>query len=149
LTVFSNAPLSADGQLPDVAKSVGHTVIDMGDDEHTRGRLHPMIDGTLRAQRIITESLDPEVSVLLLDFILGTNVAEDPVGDAVGAITEGRSQRPRQAGDLTVVASICGTEEDPQVLSRQAEALIDAGVHVFWSNVRATEYCLARLGVSR
>ena len=146
LTVFSNAPLSAERALQDAAKSVGHTLIDMGDDEHTRGRLHPMIDGTLRAQRIINESLDPEVAILLLDFILGTNVAEDPVGDIVGAIVAGRRQRPKEAGGLTVVASICGTEGDPQDLSRQAKTLIDAGVHVFWSNARATEYCLARLG---
>ena len=120
LTVFSNAPLSADVRLPDTAKSVGHTLIDMGDDEHTRGRLHPMIDGTLRAQRIVNESLDPEVAVLLLDFILGTNVAQDPVGDIVGAIVEGRHRRPKEAGGLTVVASICGTEGDPQDLSRQS-----------------------------
>ena len=146
VTVFSNAPLSADVRLQDAAKSVGHTLIDMGDDEHTRGRLHPMIDGTLRAQRIIDESLDPEVAILLLDFILGTNAAQDPVGDIVGAIVEGRQRRPKEAGGLLVVASICGTEEDPQDLSLQSEALIDAGVHVFWGNARATEYCLEQLG---
>lgn len=149
LTAYSNAPLSADMRLRDPAKSVGHTLIDMGDDEHTRGRLHPMIDGTLRAQRIIDESLDPEAAILLLDFILGTNAAHDPVGDIVGAIVEGRQRRPKQAGALTVVASICGTEGDPQDLSLQSTALIDAGVHVFWSNARATEYCLARLGESK
>ena len=97
LTVYSNAPLSADMRLQDPATSVGHTMIDMGDDEHTRGRLHPMIDGTLRAKRIVNESLDPEVAVLLLDFILGTNVAPDPVGDIVGAIVEGREQ-PAEGG---------------------------------------------------
>jgi FdrA protein len=111
LTVFSNAPLSADGQLQDAAKSVGHTLIDMGDDEHTRGRLHPMIDGTLRAQRIIKESLDPETAILLLDFILGTNVAEDPVGDIVGAIGEGRRQRPMEAGGLTAWPRSVGPKE--------------------------------------
>ena len=145
LTVYSNAPLSAEMRLRDPAKSVGHTLIDMGDDEHTRGRLHPMIDGTRRAQRIIDESLDPEVAIVLLDFILGTNAAQDPVGDLVGAIEEGRQRRPKEAAGLTVVASICGTE-DPQDLSLQSTTLVDAGVHVFWSNARATEYCLARLG---
>ena len=99
LTVLSNAPLSEDGRLPDPAQSVGHTLIDMGDDEHTRGRLHPMIDATLRAQRIVDESLDPEVAILLLDFILGTNAAPDPVGDIVGAIVEGRRRRPKEAGE--------------------------------------------------
>ena len=143
--MFSNAPLDADGRLRDPAKSVVHTLIDMGDDEHTRGRLHPMIDGTLRAQRIINESLDPEAAILLLDFILGTNAAQDPVGDIVGAILEGRRRRPKEAGGLTVVASICGTEGDPQDPSGQSEDLTNAGVHVFWSNARATKYCLARL----
>jgi succinyl-CoA synthetase alpha subunit len=145
LTVFSNAPLSADGLLQDPAHSVQHTLIDMGDDAHTQGRLHPMIDGTLRAQRILAESVDPEVAILLLDFILGTNAAPDPVGDAVGAIVEGRRRRPKEAGDLAVVASICGTEEDPQSLSRQSSVLIEAGVHVFWSNARATDYCIELL----
>jgi succinyl-CoA synthetase alpha subunit len=145
LTVFSNAPLSADGQLQDSAHSIEHTLIDMGDDEHTRGRLHPMIDGTLRAQRILAESVDPDVAILLLDFILGANAAKDPVGDIVGAIVEGRHRRPREAGDLTVVASMCGTEDDPQNLPQQSRALIEAGVHVFWSNARATDYCRERL----
>ena len=145
LTVFSNAPLSPDGRLHDPAQSVGHTLIDMGDDAHTRGRLHPMIDGTLRAQRILAESVDPEVAILLLDFILGTNAAKDPVGDVLGAIVEGRHARSAEAGELTVVASICGTQEDPQTLSQQSSALTEAGVHVFWSNARATEYCRERL----
>ena len=136
---------SDDRRLQDPTRSVGHSMIDMGDDAHTRGRLHPMIDATLRAQRIVDESLDPEVAILLLDFILGTNAAQDPVGDIVGAIVEGRSLRPHEAGEVTVVASICGSEGDPQDLARVAQALIDAGVHVFWSNARATEYCLARL----
>ena len=145
LTVFSNAPLIADGRLRDPAQSVEHTLIDMGDDAHTQGRLHPMIDGSLRAQRILAESVDPEVAILLLDFILGTNAAKDPVGDVLWAIVEGRRRRPEGAGDLTVVASICGTEGDPQDLSRQSKALIDAGVHVFWSNARATQYSCGRL----
>jgi succinyl-CoA synthetase alpha subunit len=148
LSSLSNAPLSEDHRLVDPMKSVGHTLVDTGDDAHTRGRLHPMIDGTLRAQRVVTESVDPETAILLLDFILGTNAAPDPVGDIVGAIVEGRRLRPREAGEVTVVASICGTEQDPQDLSRQAQALIDAGVHVFWSNARATEHCLARLEVA-
>ena len=69
------------------------------------------------------------------------------MGDIVGAIVEGRRRRPKEAGGLTVVASICGTEGDAQDLSRQSQTLIDAGVHVFWSNARATEFCLARLGI--
>jgi succinyl-CoA synthetase alpha subunit len=145
VTILSNAPLSDERRLADPTRSVAHTLVDMGDDVHTRGRLHPMIDSTLRAQRIIDESLDPDVAILLLDVILGTNAAPDPVADIVAAIVEGRRLRPQEAGEVTVVASICGTEGDPQDLARVAQALIDARVHVFWSNARATEYCLARL----
>ncbi|MBU1227525.1 MAG: hypothetical protein KJ698_10010 [Actinobacteria bacterium] len=145
LTVFSNAPLGVDGLLENPEQSVEHTLIDMGDETYTQGRLHPMIDGTLRAQRILAESVDPEVAVLLLDFVLGTNAAKDPVGDIVGAIIEGRHRRAKEAGNLTVVASICGTEDDSQDLSQQASLLMEAGVHVFWSNARATDYCIELL----
>ena len=145
LTVYSNAPLDTEGLLGDPEQSVEHTLIDMGDDAYTQGRLHPMIDGTLRAQRILVESVDPEVAILLLDFVLGTNAAQDPVGDIVGAIIEGRNRRPEEAGDLTVVASICGTEDDSQDLSQQTSLLMEAGVHVFWSNARATDYCVELL----
>ena len=68
----------------------------MGDDYYTLGTPHPMIDGTLRKQRILVESRDPEVAILLLDFILGYNASMDPVGELLDAILEAR-QIARQA----------------------------------------------------
>ena len=100
-----------------------------------------MIDGTLRRQRILVESADPSVAVLLLDFILGYNASPDPVGEILDAVVEGRRQRPRQAGELVVVASICGTAGDPQGLRRQTELLDEAGVLVFHTNARASTFC--------
>jgi FdrA protein len=145
LKVHSNAPLDPSDQLGPFEASREHTLIDMGDEVFTLGRLHPMIDGTLRRQRIVQESIDPATTVLLLDFVLGYNASPDPVNDALEAIVEGQRTRPKASGPLTVVASICGTEGDPQGLDRQLELLRQAGVVAFRSNARATSFCLELL----
>jgi FdrA protein len=54
---------------------------------------------------------------------------------------EGRKRRPGEAGDIAVVASICGTDHDPQDLALQSRMLREAGVHVFSSNARAASFC--------
>jgi FdrA protein len=145
LVVHSNAPLDPAGRLDPFEASRGHTLIDMGDEVHTLGRLHPMIDGSLRRQRIVTESVDPSVAILLLDFILGRNASPTPVDDVLEAVVEGQRARSKTDGRLAVVASICGTEEDPQDLGQQVELLRQAGVFVFDSNARATSFCLELL----
>jgi FdrA protein len=145
LPAYSNAPLDRAYALPDPSRSCEHTLIDMGDDAHTLARPHPMIDGTLRAQRILAESVDPEVAILLLDFVLGYNASPDPVGDVLGAIEEGRERRRAEDGRLKVVASVCGSETDPQDLASQVQKLRRTGVEVFHSNARATEYCVRLL----
>jgi len=146
LRVHSNAPLDPGDRIDPAEPSVGHTLLDMGDEWFTLGRLHPMIDGTLRRRRILDECADASVGVLLLDFILGYNASPDPVSDVLEAIVEGPHRRPREAGPLTVVASICGTEGDPQGLERQADLLRQAGVIVLRSNAAAARYGLGLLG---
>ena len=146
LTVYSNAPLDPQYRLGPFEPSREDTLIDMGDEAFTLGRLHPMIDATLRRQRILAEAADPAVAILLLDFILGYNAAPDPVGDLVETVLEGRRLRPKSAGSLAVVASVCGTDEDPQDLERQTELLRQAGVLVFRSNAQATFFCRDQLG---
>ena len=81
LVVHSNPPLDPKQKLADSNCSMEHTVVDMGADEYTVGHPHPMIDGTVRGQRILAESRDPQVAILLLDFILGYNASMDPVGE--------------------------------------------------------------------
>jgi FdrA protein len=100
-----------------------------------------MIDSTLRKQRILAESRDPQVAILLLDFILGYNAAPDPVGELLDTIVQARHAARQRRGSLTVVASLCGTEDDPQDVSKQAGMLEDAGVVVFRSNARAAYFC--------
>jgi succinyl-CoA synthetase alpha subunit len=141
IAVHSNAPLDQRHKLSDPDKSRKHTGVDMGDDYYTLGRPHPMIDGTLRRKRILSEARDPEVAILLLDFILGFNASRDPVGDVLDAIVDARQMAQKRGGHLTVVASICGTEGDAQDLELQARMLREAGVLVFRSNARAAAFC--------
>jgi len=80
LTTYSNAPLPGMLALDDARQSQEHTCVDMGDDNFTQSRPHPMIDASLRNERILDEAGDPEVAVLLLDFVLGYNASADPMG---------------------------------------------------------------------
>jgi succinyl-CoA synthetase alpha subunit len=149
ITVHSNAPLESKHKLIDSDCSREHTIVDMGADEYTVGRPHPMIDGTLRKQRILAEAQDPETAVLLLDFILGYNASMEPVAELLDAIREAKQAVANQNGKLTVVASVCGTDGDPQILDLQVRLLIEAGVFVFQSNAKATSFCCELLKQSR
>jgi len=145
ITVHSNAPLESKHKLQDSDCSLEHTIVDMGADEYTVGRPHPMIDGTLRKQRILAESRDQHIAILLLDFILGYNASMDPVGELLDYILEAKRGVESRGGKLTVVASVCGTDGDPQILELQIKLLRDAGIFVFQSNAQATSFCCALL----
>ncbi|MGC8873841.1 MAG: acyl-CoA synthetase FdrA [Chloroflexia bacterium] len=141
IPVYSNTPLAPAHRLTHPDQSHEHTVVDMGDEYYTTGKPHPMIDATLRRQRILAESRDPQVAILLLDLILGYGASRDPAGELLDAIVEARQMAGRRGGALTVVASICGTEADPQDLSLQTSLLKEAGAIVFFSAARAALFC--------
>jgi FdrA protein len=115
----------------------GHVLEDLGDDQYTRGRAHPIIDPTLRNQAIVQAGHDQHVGVLLLDFILGLGAHPDPAGAALPAIQEAISAARSDSRDLSVVAHVVGTDLDPQGLARQEAALRSAGVRVYGSNYAA------------
>jgi hypothetical protein len=148
--VHSNTPARPEDAIADVWKSEGNTIIDFGDDVFTRGRPHPMIDFRLRVERIAQEAADPEVAVILLDVVLGYGAHADPAGQLLPAILAARAFAGSQGRTIGFVASVCGTEGDPQVLSAQERALRDAGVLLGGSNAHATriaaEIILGRRG---
>ena len=133
--VHSNAPLVKENKIG--AETTGHTIIDLGEDEFTQGRPHPMIDPTLRNRHIIQEAHDPSVAVILLDFVLGYGSHSDPTGAALDAIHQARRAARESGRDLIFVASVCGTEADPQRLSEQEAKLRGAGVLVMPDNASA------------
>jgi len=135
--VKSNTPARSEDRIEDVWTSVGHTIIDLGDDVFTRGRPHPMIDYRLRAERIVTEARDPEVAVVLLDVVLGYGSNPDPAAELVPAIGEARAAASEGGREIVFVAAVCGTAGDPQGLARQEDALRGAGVILAESNADA------------
>ncbi|HVB47390.1 MAG TPA: acyl-CoA synthetase FdrA [Burkholderiales bacterium] len=141
--VHSNTPVGAAAALQDVWRSRGHTLVDLGDDEFTRGRPHPMIDHRLRNERIRREAEDPEVAVILLDVVLGYGAHPDPAAEMLPAIRDARSAAQRAGRTLAVVAFVCGTQADPQGLARQEAALREAGVILGTSNAQAARMAIA------
>lgn len=137
LEVRSNAPVP--GAADSGGRAAGHVLLDLGDDEYTQGRPHPMIDPELR-NRMLGEALaDPRVGVVLLDVVIGYGAHADPAG-----LIAAEMRRARRAGAL-VIASVTGTEDDPQVYSRQVASLREAGVLVAGSNAEAAEAAAASL----
>jgi FdrA protein len=140
--LYSNAPITEDQFLTDAFHSRAHTILDLGADEFTVGRLHPMIDNELRLRRLRQEAVDPEVGLILLDVVLGEGAHPDPAGELAPAIREVLHSR---AG-LEVEVIVIGTDEDPQDLRAQIEQLSAAGAGVSRSVTEALEHLNTRLG---
>jgi succinyl-CoA synthetase alpha subunit len=139
--VLSNTPINKSFKLNDPDSSMKHTMVDMGDDRYTVSKPHPMIDGTFRRKRILDESKDSSVAVILFDIILGYNASPDPVGDIIEAIIEAKQVAQKRGDYICFAASICGTDEDFQDKELQVEMLEQAGVLVFESNAKASLFC--------
>lgn len=127
--VYSNVADEAH-QPEDIDRSQGHTLIDFGADEYTQGRPHPMIDPTLRLERIVQEAMDPEVGVIALDFELGYGSMADPVGVTLPAIIEAKRLAEARGKHLEILGFVLGTDGDPQNLSQQVAMLEAAGVTI-------------------
>ncbi|MBW3658204.1 MAG: FdrA family protein [Actinobacteria bacterium] len=124
--------LHLEGATPlDGTSAARHVIVDLGEDEFTRGRPHPMIDPSLRLERLADETARDDTAVLLLDVVLGHGAHPDPAGDLVPAI------EAAVARGIHVVVSLCGSAGDPQDRDRQASSLAGAGASVHLSNAEA------------
>ena len=135
--IWSNTPASGVKPLADAHRSVGHTVVDLGDDEFTVGKPHPMIDFSTRNKRILTEAADPETAVLLLDLVLGYGSNLAPLDDLLPTLQEAQAIAQRASRHLPIVCAVTGTDEDPQHRGQVVKALRDIGVVVERSNAAA------------
>jgi FdrA protein len=133
--VYSNAALESRLELKDATRCEGNCAVDLGAEEFTVGRPHPMIDNELRIRRLMQEAIDPEVGVIMLDVVLGYGAHPDPASELGPAIRQ--AQGESRARQLIVVTSVTGTKEDPQGLERQIGTLRDAGAIVCNSNAAA------------
>jgi FdrA protein len=132
--VYSNVPLKKEHRLANSLVSQAHTIVDLGEDEFTVGRPHPMMDNDLRIRRLQQEAEDPEVAVILLDVVLGYGAHPDPASELAPAIAQARATAQEAGRHLSVMAIVVGTDEDPQDLDAQIEQLEGAGALVGTSN---------------
>ena len=135
--VWSNAPVSPAYKLKDSLRSEGNTVIDLGEDDFTVGRPHPMIDFTLRNRRLVEEAKDPTVAVILLDLVIGWGSNMKPLDDFLPALKEAQAAAKKDGRHIVFVASVTGTEQDPQRRSIVMRGLTENGVLVLPTNAQA------------
>ena len=136
VTVTSNAPITGVAKLA----AGGHKLIDLGDDEFTRGRPHPMLEPAVRDQPLREAAARSDVAVILIDVVLGFGAHADPAAQ-LAAVVLGLPRKP------AIVASVTGTDADPQNYTRQVAKLKAAGIEVAASNAAATRRALALIGV--
>jgi FdrA protein len=120
--------------------SPGHLLLDLGGDEFTVGRLHPMLDNDLRLRQFRQAAADPEVALILMDVVLGEGAHPDPASEWAPAISEALRQR-----SVEVVVLLVGTEADPQGLPQQRQRLAQAGAAVYEETEAALEHVLRSL----
>ena len=138
--IASNIPLRpqwALGALTANEMYRGHTALDLGADEFTRGKPHPMIDPTTRLHYLARAAEDTETAVILLDIVLGYCSHPDPAAVYAPVIKRLRNEAQAAGRSLPVIVSLCGSEGDPQHLSLQRATLEAAGALVFESNEAA------------
>lgn len=133
IEVASNVPIPGVGKP---AAATAHVLLDLGDDEYTVGRPHPMIDPTLRNQMLADMLRDGRTAVILMDVVIGYGAHADPASELISQLP------PLPARKAVLITSVCGTEDDPQGYSRQVRLLQDAGVIVAPSNAHAAELAI-------
>jgi len=137
--VWSNTPLDKRHRVP--APPGAHTCLDLGEEEYTSGRPHPMIDPEARLEVLRDVAEEPDVAVVLLDVVLGYGSHPDPAALLAPACAD----LAGPAGPRPVVY-LLGTDGDPQDLSRQRAAFREAGALVAPTGARAA---LAAAAVAR
>ena len=136
-SVRSNVAKNENEKLENINDYHGNVLLDLGEDEFTVGKPHPMIEPTLRLDRIIKEAKDEEVGVILMDFELGYGSHEDPVGVTIKSIKEAKNIANSHGRNLIFVAYICGTDIDKQNYEDQRKMLEQEGVLIAESNIEA------------
>ena len=139
LEVTSNVP--APGASSMTGAKGGHLMTDLGADEFTRGRPHPMLEPAVRDDLLADALADPEVGVILLDVVLGYGAHQDPAGHLADVLA-GRNWGP------LILASVTGTDSDPQPRAAQVRKLTEAGVIVADSNADAARMAIMAIGAA-
>ena len=137
ISAYSNTPVKGNTALADIRASQENTIVDMGDDEFTQGRPHPMIDPSQKDARIRDEVADPTTAVVLFDIVLGYGSADDPTAELLAIIGSARAKARSEGRTVAFIGYVCGTDLDPQDRAKSVAGLKAAGVLVASSNAEA------------
>jgi FdrA protein len=129
--VRSNTPIDAAWGMP--APPGSHQCLDLGEEEYTKGRPHPMIDAEARIELLREHAADPQVAAIILDVVLGYGANPDPAG-VLAPVCES----VMGSGGPQIVAYVLGTEGDPQGFNDQRDRLVTAGCIVTETSARAS-----------
>jgi succinyl-CoA synthetase alpha subunit len=135
--VFSNAPLEKKNHLEEKSSPQFHTALDLGEEEFTVGRPHPMIDNDLRARYISMAGRDPATAVVVMDVIIGYGAHPDPGLELGDAIRLAKKEAEQQGRALIVITCVTGTKDDPQGLVETITKIEEAGAVVCDTNAQA------------
>lgn len=126
--VYSNIQNDPKFNLTKDQKSVAHTFLDFGSDEFTDGKPHPMIDPSIRIERLLQEAKDPEVAVIVMDFEIGYGSNKEAVDITLPAIKKAKEIAAQRGQHLEIIGYVLGTDLDQPNLKEQYRKLMDAGV---------------------
>ena len=146
LGLYTGGTLASESKIILKRGGVVAEIIDLGDDEYTAGKPHPMIDPESRAEKIAAAGSDATVGTILLDLVLGYGANTDPATPVATAVAQATAAAAADGRTLLVVGSVCGTAGDPQGLARQRGILTSAGVVLAETNAAAAR--LAAGGVA-
>jgi succinyl-CoA synthetase alpha subunit len=134
--IYSNIPLTPDQAMERMPGKEGHLCLDLGEDQFTRGRPHPMIDPLTRSEFFDTH-VDESTALILVDVVLGYGSHENAAGVVADSVAQARARLETSGKDLIAIASVTGTDQDPQNLDESIASLEQAGITVMPSNAQA------------
>ena len=137
LGLYTGGTLASEAAVVLGRAGVDAEIVDLGDDEYTRGRPHPMIDPSARAEKVAAVGADAQIGVLVVDCVLGHGACADPATPLAVAAATAIARARAEGRALHVFGSVTGTGRDPQGLERQQAILADVGIVVFPSNAAA------------
>jgi FdrA protein len=131
----SNAPLRTEDKLNDAWNTPADCFVDLGSDEFTVGRAHPMIDYSLRMKILEQIGQRDDIALIMLDVVLGYGSHPDPASELLPVLA-------RMNKEIPIICHVLGTPTDPQNADIQAEKLREAGVTVFRSHYATAVYAM-------
>ena len=137
ISVSSNVPLSDFLSIDN--NKAGHLFLDLGSDEYTNGKPHPMIDPSVRDDLFVEALSNSDVSMVLFDVVIGFGSHSDPAGHVAAII------KKFNHSNKVMISSVTGTDNDPQSYILQKQILESAGVLVASSNFDAANIAVKYL----